>query len=149
MLALLAVVQGAALQQPEVWEPRFSWGCVVSSGKKPLVVNGVIAQRNQPDLANKHARFERALRIVRDDTGLFSGQQARWPAFVIHSRQYWAFFKGADGKTFGPEGRSIILNKDKAGRPLTIELYDRGGATAKPFARGDCISRVLSPEIAQ
>ena len=149
ILAILAAVQGAPPALSEVWEPRLSWGCVVSPGKNPLVVNGVIAQRNQPELPNQHARFERALRVVRDDTGNFAGLQARSPMFVVHPKQFWAFFKGADGKLFGPSSRSIILNKDKAGRPVSIELYNRGDADAKPFAKGDCISRVLSPEIVQ
>ena len=148
-LILMAAVQSNAAPAKEVWEPRYSWGCVVSEGNKPVVINGVIAQRNEPDLPNVHQRFQRALRVVRDDTGKFAGRQARPPMFVVHPKQYWAFFKGSDGKAFGPGNMSVILDKDASGRPVSIELYDRGEPGAKPYAKGRCISRVLSPEIQQ
>ena len=145
MLTAMAM-QGAAAA--EVWEPRITWGCAVSSGgAKPFVVNGVIAQRNEPGHVNVHRRFERALRVLRDDSKAFSGLQARSPMFVVHPKQYWAYFKGADGVAFGPGTRSIVLDKDAAGRPTRINLFAGGAPTAKPYATGPCVSRQLSAEI--
>ena len=67
---LLAVGAQVVVKPAEVWEPRVSWGCVVSKeGEKPFVLNGIIAQRNEPNNPNVHQRFERALRVVRDDSG--------------------------------------------------------------------------------
>ena len=143
---LLAAAQAPAAPAAEIWEPRLSWGCVVREGKnKPFVVNGFIAQRNEPSHPNVHLRFQRSLRVVRDDSGAFAGRQARPPMFVVHPKQYWAFFAGADGKLAGPGARSIILDKDAARRPVRIQLV----AGDKPYASGDCVSRVMSPEIPQ
>ena len=148
MLALLVAAQIPASPVAEVWEPRISWGCVVSEGKgAAYVVNGVIAQRNEPANPNPHRRFETALRIVRDDSGAFAGLQARSPMFVVHPKAYWAFFASANGKPFGPAGRSIVLDKDAAQQPVKISLIGSGGKDAKPYATGRCISKRLSAEI--
>ena len=143
---LLAAVQAAAPPSAEVWEPRYSWGCLVSDGKnKPFVVNGIIAQRNEPAHPNVHQRFQRALRVVRDDSGTLGGRQARPPMFVVHPKQYWAMFASSDGTLSGPGARSIILDKDSAHRPTGIKLL----AGDKPIASGRCVSRVISPEVQQ
>ena len=149
MIALvlaLAPLAAAAPSPAEVWEPRMSWGCVVREGKnKPFVVNGIIAQRNEPAHPNVHQRFQRALRVIRDDSGALGGRQARPPMFVVHPKQYWANFAAPDGKLTGPGARSIILDKDAAQRPTGIKLV----AGDQAFASGRCVSRVISPEIQQ
>jgi hypothetical protein len=145
--ALLQSSAPAAPRAAELWEPWLSWGCMVREAKgKPFVVNGVVARRNEPDHPIDFKRHERALRVMRDDSGTFAGLQARSPLFVVRPDQFWATFF-SDSAAAKSKQRSLTLKVPQTGGRGSIELF-QGEPGGKPYATGTCLSR-LEPRKAQ
>jgi hypothetical protein len=131
----------AAARPPEVWEPWLSWACMAREAKgKPFVLNGVVARRNEPDHPIEHMRHERAVRVLRDDSGVFAGLQARSPLFVVRPTEFWAIFHRAEGRKAHKQG-SMTLKVPQTGGRGSVDLYRDGGGD-KPYATGLCVSRV-------
>jgi hypothetical protein len=118
-----------------------SWGCQMRSGKgAPYVLNGIIARRNEPTHRVEHMRHERALRVLRDDSGTLSNQQARSPLFVVRPGAFWAtFFDRTESGATGTQ-RMLILKVKTPGGAGSAELF--AGRASKPSAKGKCITRL-------
>ncbi|HEX9947455.1 MAG TPA: hypothetical protein VGA98_07940 [Allosphingosinicella sp.] len=144
MIAVLLSLLAQAADPPPVrpvehWEPWLSWACLVSAGEgKPWVINGVVARRNDPGEPIEFRRHERALRVLRDDSGELAGRQARSPLFVARPEGFWAYFPnpGKDGSR-----RFLTLNVKRPGGPGTVQLF-QGKVGGAPYATGDCATRL-------
>jgi hypothetical protein len=139
--ALLQASTPDAPRQAEVWEPWLIWGCMIRAPKgKPFVVNGVVARRNEPNHPIDYLRHERALRVLRDDSGTFSGLQARSPLFVVRPTEFWAIFYRNEAGVARRQG-SMTLKIPQTGGRGSADLF-KAGADTKPYATGPCVSRV-------
>jgi hypothetical protein len=140
--ALLQASAATSAPRPaEVWEPWLTWGCLVREPKgKPFVVNGVVARRNEPNHPIDYLRHERALRVLRDDSGTFTGLQARAPLFVVRPTEFWAIFYRNEAGAAHQQGRMTLKVPQMGGRG-SADLF-RAGAGTKPYATGPCVSRV-------
>ena len=145
--ALIQASAPAAGRPAEVWEPWLSWACMAREAKgKPFVLNGVVARRNEPNHPVEHMRRERALRVLRDDSGAFAGLQARSPLFVVRRTEFWAIFYRNEAGKAHKQG-SMTLKVPQTGGRGSVDLF-RDGDAAKPYATGPCVSR-LEPQKAK
>ena len=149
--AILPLLMQAAAPAPsarpaEHWEPWLTWACIVREGKRsPYVLNGVIARREDPDRPEPGMRLERALRVLRDDSKMLAGRQARSPLFVVRRPgEFWAAFYDRKGEKPGGT-RMLFLKSRDGGGAGTVELT-AGPAGSKPYARGQCLTRLVGPE---
>jgi hypothetical protein len=139
--ALLQAPAPPAARPAEVWEPWLSWACMVQAPKgKPFVINGIVARRNEPDHPVEYMRHERALRVLRDDSGVLAGLQARSPLFVVRPTEFWAIFYRSEGGTARRQGRMTLKVPQTGGRGSADLFKEKPGT--KPYATGPCVSRV-------